>query len=217
MTPFNPTALLVMLLTFYPIVSPAELARARRERPDAFAGGVLGGSHGDKMTLPDGRVWDLIYDVENATGRRHWQVIQPGDGGGGDPLFPLEPGPLTPIDEAQWPRPTPDLVFLPLVAGALAELAGDGPLLDTAQLRISEHASPAALEAVFGATIGPAAGGLDEQLRLMYLATPDDVLQTTQSHGGAIDANTHTYDEPVAPDVPIDNPGLPPGGPEYPE
>jgi len=75
MTPFSPVALLTMLLTFYPDVSPAALVLARRERPDYFAGGALGGSHGDKLTLPDGTVWDLIYDVENETGDRHWQVI----------------------------------------------------------------------------------------------------------------------------------------------
>jgi hypothetical protein len=211
MTPFDPTALLVMLLTFYPDVSPAALALARRERPDYFAGGTLGGSHGDKFTTPDGRGWDLIFDVENATGQRRWQVLEvTNQGGGDDAQFPLEPGPLTPIDATQFPPPQAGQVFEPIVAAYLDELAHAGDTLDGARLGILEHSSPAPLQHVFGETIDPADAALSAELAALHLSVPDTELATTTGSSGTIAQNQADYTEPPPADLPPYDPGQPP-------
>lgn len=214
-----------MLLAFYPDVSAAALARARQERPDYFAGGTLGGSHGDKLFLPDGQIWDLIFAVDGG-GIPRWQAIQASSGGGGgdDDRFPLEPGALVPLDEAQWPVPAPVPIFEPLVAGALIELGGAAGVLDSAQVGIGEHSSPLPLEQDFGVLVGGAAGGLDEQLRVLHLSDLGDVVGATNGTGAGISGNQADYTEPVPPELPSVTPdeslpGLPPGGdvpPEWP-
>jgi len=59
-TPFDPAALVAVLSAFYPTVDVATLAQARRARPGVFAGGALVGD-GDRLQLPDGRVFLLIW------------------------------------------------------------------------------------------------------------------------------------------------------------
>jgi len=49
-----------MLRAFYPFATAAELARARRERPEYFGGGRLGGTDGTLLYLPDGRVFQVM-------------------------------------------------------------------------------------------------------------------------------------------------------------
>jgi hypothetical protein len=120
-TPFDPHALLVMLLTFYPIVSVAALQRARAERPEYFAAGTLFGSKGEKLLLPDGRAFDLIFAAGGLPGQQRWQVIEAGPGGDGDG-FGLEAGPLAPVDEPTAVPPLSDPTFVPLVSGAIGEL-----------------------------------------------------------------------------------------------
>src|SRR6266487_3889747 len=98
MTPFDALALLAMLLAFYQPASAANLARAFSERPEYFGGGVLIGTVGDALRLPDGTIWDLIFAVDGPE-TPHYQAIQPsgGTGDAGDLLFPLAPGPLRPL------------------------------------------------------------------------------------------------------------------------
>lgn len=60
MTPFDPIALTIMLRTFYPFATPADLARARRERPEYFAAGRLRGHDGTLLELPDGRLFQIV-------------------------------------------------------------------------------------------------------------------------------------------------------------
>jgi hypothetical protein len=124
-TPFDPDALLAMLLAFYPTPSAAALRQARAERPDYFAGGTLIGSKGDKLRLGDGRVFDLVFASGGLPGQQRWQVIDVTNdpGSAGDP-FALEAGPLTPIDSTDvWPgSPAPG--FESYVAGELGALDG---------------------------------------------------------------------------------------------
>ncbi len=205
MTPFDPMALLVMLLTFYPIVSPSALAQARRERPDYFAGGVIIGTHGDALRLPDGAVWDLIFDVDGPA--RRWQAIIPSGapgGAAGDAVFPLEPGPLSPVDLDAIPRPAPPDTFGPLTAQALGNVGASDALIGGAQARIADAASSRALESVFADTIGPADGAVSEELGALYASVPDDVLARSHEHGGAIEANIGEYSEPAPPPISTD-------------
>jgi hypothetical protein len=60
MSPFDPVALTAMLRAFYPLASAADLARARRERPEYFGGGRLGGADGTLLELPDGRIYRVM-------------------------------------------------------------------------------------------------------------------------------------------------------------
>src|SRR5262245_54320550 len=103
---FDPVALLVMLLTFYPIVSVPELRRAQLERPEYFGGGVFIGSKGEKLKLPDGRIFDCIAGTSGPNPQ--WWVgdVTNEPPGAGDP-YPLEEGPLRLLDETIFPRPTP--------------------------------------------------------------------------------------------------------------
>ena len=209
MTPFDPVALLAMLLTFYPVVGPAALLQARAERPDYFASGEIRGTKGDKLWLPDGRKFDLIF----ATGSpaQHWQVLDVtiGDAGGaGGDVFALEAGPLAPIDESAWPEPLHEAVFVPLVADAIAQLAGADAALVTAHLTLTAAASPDALEAAYFDTIGGSDQELGGSRALLDRADPSDILGTTNAHGGAIDANEAQFSETPPDDIP-DVPALP--------
>lgn len=187
MTPFSPAALVVMLVTFYPDVSAAALVRARLERPEYFAGGVLGGSHGDKMTLPDSSGWDLIYDVENATGNRHWQCIPAGgDATAGDPTFALEPGPLVPIDLVQWPEPAPLPTFAPLVGDALREIGASDAVLAAAAATVAEASSPALFDAAVSGELGDGDRARVDVQAALAGAIPDRELALTSGAEGQI-------------------------------
>jgi len=217
-TPFDAVALLAMLLTFYPDVSAAALARARTERPAYFSGGTIGGTHGDKFTLPDGRGFDLIFDVENATGTRHWQVIESGPGAGvDDDPFALVPGPLRPLDASAWPAPVPAPVFLSMVGAALAELGASDSVLTLAESAIAVASSPAALEGSYAATLGGIDGVVAGSHYLLDGADPIDIIRNHDAVGAVVDAREGEYDEPPPPDMP----GVPdPGGTppiEYPQ
>lgn len=205
MTPFNAEALLVMLLTFYPIVGPAALARARRERPEYFSGGTLIGRHGDALELPDGRIFDLIFDVLGPSMR--WQVIPAprGDGPGApaDP-FALEPGPLDPIDLSSVPPPGPAPDFAGLVATRLAALGASDTRLDTAMSTIAGHSSPLPLEQTYGRTVGGAAGALGAYLQWIADTSPVDVLHALDGQRNSIDAELWPYRDPPPLDEPVE-------------
>jgi len=210
-TPFDPSACLAMLLAFYPVVTPAALALARSERPEYFAAGLIFGSKGDKLQLPDGRVFDVIQNAGGLPGTQRWQMIEPGPGGG-DEVFPLEPGPLTPID------PGPDVVvgnagtFEALVGGALESLVGAEGVLDSAAHRVTEGIAA-------GALIDGASTELDDVEQVAWeigvarsAEELADVIGQVDELGGAIDATDADYDEPPP------QPALPsePGIPAYP-
>lgn len=122
MTPFDPGALVSLLERGYPVVSASELARARREHPEAFADGVLFGSKGDKLRLPDGRVFDCIVAAGGPPSGRRWQcaLVDPNAPATDDP-FALEPGPFEPLEDTPFEPRDPDL-FRDLVARELHEL-----------------------------------------------------------------------------------------------
>src|SRR4051812_36178944 len=119
-----------MLRAFYPEVTPANFALARSVRPEYFAGGVIFGTKGDKLRLPDGRVFDCIVNAGLSVALRSWapQLVDPTAGGADDP-FALEEGRLTPLDEDFTLPPRDDSGFTALVAGELAALEHDDGIL----------------------------------------------------------------------------------------
>lgn len=136
MTPFDPVAWLAMMLTFYPSVTRTSLARAMAERPSYFAGGRLIGSVGDKLLLPDGRVFDIVFSAWTAASR--WQTLDVTNAGPGDfEWFPLEPGPLVEIDPDATLPPLSDPVFEPFVADALRSLPGEIAGVDRSHAEIT--------------------------------------------------------------------------------
>lgn len=214
MTPFNGPALLVMLQTFYPIVGPAALARARQERPDYFAGGVIIGKEGDALLLPDARVFDLIFNVNTPIQR--WQLLEVTGGG---PLGPDDPlrnveGPLTPIDESAFVEPNPQPVFAPLVAAAHQELTPRDAAIGSSQFTLTEASTPGDLEATLSQTIDPAGPALDQELAQLDAAIPSDVIQAANTHPALIDASEHDLAETIPPPDP---PYRPPPRPKFPE
>lgn len=206
MTPFAPAALLAMLLTFYPIVSVANLQIARRDRPEYFAGGTLFGTTGEKLRLPDGRVFDLIFDASNPDpARRRWQVIAASGAGDSGGLFPLEAGPFTPIDESAWPAPHAVPVFVPLVASAYASLGDADGLFGQASSTLVAASSSAALQSVFSDTINRAEDRVDSSRNNLTAADPSDVIVASGGQVPAIASREDEYgvdvpDEPVAPE-----------------
>jgi hypothetical protein len=201
-TPFDATALLVMLLAFYPTVSGAELARARRERPEYFAAGVLFGTKGDKLQLPDGRVYDLIANAGGLPGSQHWQVIEPGPSV--DDPWPLEPGPLTPIDTSGTTTPPGErTTFQTLVADAIGAIAGSDAALQSAGSRMADGALSTAGGAGDETALGDAAEALDRQVRARgAFDVSDDIAQLGALADSIASLEGENADPPPAPAIP---------------
>lgn len=202
MTPFDPVALLTMLLTFYPVVNGSELARARRERPEYFAGGVLFGSKGDKLQLTDGRAFDLIANAGGAPGSQHWQVIPAGPGGAADP-WPLEPGPVVPLDLPDTVRSGPTNQFEALVGGALASLGATDDSLGGAAEQLAASADAGGMVDDGGAGLEPLERVAEE---VTHSRSADDVagvLDNANNVSGAVAATDADYDQaPPQPQIP---------------
>jgi hypothetical protein len=201
-TPFDPVALLAMLLSFYAIINGSELARARRERPEYFAGGTLLGSKGDKLRLPDGRMFDLIQNAGGAPGQQRWQVIEVGPGT--DERWPLEPGPLTPIDVGVPPTPPGErTTFEALVADAIGAIGGSDAALQSAATRISDGALSTPGAGGDNAALGDAAEALDRQVRARgAFDVSDDIAQLGALADSITGLESENADPPPAPAIP---------------
>jgi hypothetical protein len=130
--PFDPGALPRLLETFYPVVTPANLALARQEFPDWFGGGVLFGSKGDKLRLPDGREYDLILASGGPIAGRRWQatLIDP-TAVSADDVFARDEGSLTTIDEDVW-TPVHESTFTGLIGQFVSDTRGVDAAYDRA-------------------------------------------------------------------------------------
>jgi hypothetical protein len=210
-TPFDPSALLAVLLAFYPVVSAATLARARTERPEYFASGTLGGSKGDKLVLQDGRVFDLIAAAGGPPSGRHWQVIDvTNDPGGAADPFALEDGPLTLLDEATFVPPPSGASFVGLVAGELAALDGADAVLHGAAAAVAEFDGAADLEDAGASLLDPAAVSHANTRAALDHDDPAEELESAGLTRDEIDARLSEYDEPLPEAAPEDDPGGPP-------
>lgn len=206
MIPFDGSALLVVLRTFYPQVTRANLERAFRERAEYFAGGRLFGSQGEKLLLLDGRAFDLAYDAW--TPRSFWQVIEitdepPSESDG----YELEPGPIAPLDPALFDRPLPGTPFAELVAGGLAELGGVDGALGQAASTIAEHASPAGLAGAYDREIAPAAGTLAAEISSLESLNPAGLIGPSEGLRYATGEHLAEWPDEAPPEIPIDHPG----------
>lgn len=212
MTPFDTVALVAMLVTFYPVVSAPEFARARRERPEYFGGGVIFGSKGDKLRLPDGREWDCIQAAGGPPSGRRWICIpiDPNDQGATDP-FALEAGPLDPLDEQLVIFPGGDPSLVDLVAGALGGLDGAEGLLDGAAAAVVQAADPNQLDGTYRARVEPARDAHGRIRAALDSDDPGELLARTSAQDGEIDAARQDYVEESPPDTGEPDPGDPPG------
>lgn len=211
MTPFDPIALLAMLTGFYPQVSVANLQRARRERPEYFAGGTLGGSKGEKLFLPDGRVFDLIFAAGGPASAQRWQVLDVTHDTGGEPdPFPLEPGPLSPLDELAPLPPIAGGSFVSLVAEELEGFGdSDGQLARAGQDAI-EGAARVTIEPAFDRLVAPAHERHAALRRALDLDDPADELEAAGLTRGVIDAAVSEYDEDPPDELAEPDPREPP-------
>ena len=222
MTPFDPWALLAILEAFYPEPTAASLRRARSERPEYFAGGTLIGRSGDKLQLPDGRIWDLIFGVDGPRPPRRWIAIDVTDPDpNAVPGFELEPGPLEPLDEEMLLFPPHADIFTPLVAGHLEGLEGSDGVLATAATAVLAHDGAGRLERDWARVMEPA---IAQHATIRVALDGDDpiaVLAAATGHDGEIEGGRRDYDEPPPPDIAEPSVGEPPGkgepgGPEPP-
>ncbi len=217
MTPFDGTALLAMLLAFYPTPSPAALVQARAERPEYFSGATLIGRSGDKFQLPDGRIFDVIFAVDGAPSQRRWQMIEavPGDASA-DP-WPLEEGPLTPLDEPI-DAPAPDAMFLGIVGGGLDSLGASAETVDAAHSTLADGAAAAELADAGGGELDDAGDALDRQVRDRGAFALGDELEALDGiDAGAASIESDNDEPPGRPSLPPDptptkppDSGLPP-------
>lgn len=215
MTPFDPGALLVMLLTFYPIVSVATLQRARAERPEYFAAGQLGGSKGEKLTLPDGRVFDLIFAAGAAPSVQRWQAIDvtndpgtPGDG------LTLDPGPLAPLDDLAIALPRVGDVFESLVSGELAALDGADGVLQAAAAAATDTDLAASLGFRYAQRVEPAIEAHGALRAALEADNPIAEVGAADEHSRVPGVAAHQYADDPPPDLDEPDPGTPPGDDE---
>jgi len=210
-TPFDPWALLAMLNAFYPIVSVANLQRARQERPEYFAGGRLGGSKGEKLFLPDGRVWDLIYAAGGPASAMRWTIQDVTDAAPGAPdPFPLEDGPLAPLDETiVFPMPGGGS-FVSLVAGELEAFGDSDGMLARAAVDATEGAGRVNIEPAFSRLVGPAHEHHHAMRQALDNDDPAEELEAAGLTRDTIDATITEYDEEPPDDLNEPDPGDPP-------
>lgn len=209
MVPFDRTALLVMLLTFYPEVSRANLERAYQERPEYFAGGRLFGSNGEKLLLADGRAFDLAYDAWGP--RRRWQVLDvTGAGPGEFNPFPLEEGLLVPFNvDAPTPAPPGELA-IPLrshVAEAAGQLGVEQQLLATRAGALAEAAAPEQLADIAGDELGALLGELDTEEAGWSAFDPAPVIERTANALPGIEGQVDAHPDPRVETEDLPDPG----------
>lgn len=195
MTPFDPIALLAMLRAFYPSPSAAALERARRERPEYFAGGEIVSTGRDKIRLPDGRVFDLIYDVDGLAGGPAWQVIEPGTGGDPDAIV-LEPGPLVPIDVDDTVPPILATGFAEFAGPHLGELGHHERAIEAPQNILAGAANPDGLHATYDHELAPGGNALDNHLRTIGELDPSQERSNTSGLEGRIGDIQRDYPDP---------------------
>lgn len=207
-SPFDGGALVAMLQAFYPTVSGAAFALARRERPEYFGGGVIFGSKGDKLRLPDGREYDCIFAAGGPPSARRWtcSLIDPTAGGDEDP-FALEDGPLEAVDEEIVIFPGGDPSFESLVTGPLGTLNGAEERLDGSAEAIVAWDGADRVDGSFRALVEPATDAHKRMRAVLDNDNPADVIAATNAHDPEIDGARGDYVEPAPPDTPERDPG----------
>jgi hypothetical protein len=223
-TPFDADALLAMLLAFYPRPGGAALRRARLERPEYFAGGTIIGSSSTHLQLPDGRIFDLVFDEGSA--RARWQVLYDDpnapDAGVDDP-FALEQGPLDFVDEDVVIFPDLADSFEGLVSDGLQPLSGAEGALDAAADAATAADGSADLESSYAALVEPAARAHADIRAALDGDEFSDELRASDDQGRVPPIASTELDEPPPPDVAEPDPGEPPpdkgepGGPQPPD
>lgn len=202
MTPFADRALLAMLLAFYPTVTAAALRQARSERPEYFAGGTIIGSKGDKLQLPDGRVFDLIANAGGLPGTQRWQVIEPGPSA--DEPWPLEPGPLTVVDEEVFtPTPGPSTTFQVLVGGAITSLGASDDVLAQGASTLADSAAAGQLALGDATDLEDADRVVEEIAGSRSADVVAELVAQSDAIGGSVDSIDADYDQaPPQPAIP---------------
>ena len=211
MTPFDPVALVAMLVAFYSPPSVPKLQQARAERPTYFAGGTLRGTSGEKLFLPDGRIFDLIFAVDGPVAQRRYQALDVTTATGDPDPFPLEPGPLDPLDEEAPIFPTPRTgEFTSLVAEELAGFGASDQQLELAGVAVAEFGGATALEASSAQLLGPAAEHHAAMRVALDLDDPAEELEAAGLTRGTIEAAVNEYADDPPPDIAEPEPGVTP-------
>lgn len=207
MTPFDPVALWVMLLTFYPQPIPANITRALIERPEYFAGAAQIGTSGDAIRLPDGRIFDLIFNVGALDGSSRWQVIIPGATVNDPNRIELVAGPLAPIDVAGAVPVHLDPRFAELAGFHLAQVAGGEGAIAGRAGELAAAADPREMQEAFDAANYDGERALYNHLATFGELDPSAGIAATSDRGTVITDAQSDYPDPDAaapPDFPIE-------------
>jgi hypothetical protein len=126
-----------------------------------------------------------------------------------------EPGPIELLDPARLPRPPVERSLEGFVGERLAGVLSHDVPLGVAREIVAGGLSDRSFEDAYETEIAPAAREVDGQLDSWHTVEPGELVETTQSAGGAIDAEEREYPDPDAPEVADIELGEPPteGGP----
>lgn len=127
-----------------------------------------------------------------------------------DPAFPLEPGPLVPIDVQAFATTFARPSFVELVGDQLGPVAGLHATIDAGHLTIVENSDPRGFENDSGNALNDAGGAHADNAAGFDAADPAEVIATTGAHSGAIDPNRAEYDANPPVTIPTPDPGAPP-------
>jgi hypothetical protein len=211
LAPFDPGAALAVLVRYTP-PSGANLLHALADRPDVFAGAVPIGHGGDKIQLPDGAIWDCIYNVDGPPSARRWQMlyIDPNAPPPPPDPFALERGPLDFIDETMPIGPLGGPSFETIAAGILEPLNGADDVLAGGAATIADLDVGAGLDDGSDSSLSDAMDGNAATRAAIDNDNPADVIDATNNHSAEISSGQHDYVEPPVPDAPVPDPGNPP-------
>jgi len=126
---------------------------------------------------------------------------------GSDPAFPLDPGPLSPIDPTTFitPMPRPDLSSM--VGDAFQPLGALHAVIDTAHTTIAENSASTRIDAASAQYLDPAGAAHAASSSAFDAIDPSDLTGATQAQHDTIDGNQAPFNEDQPPDTP--EPGLP--------
>lgn len=203
MGPFDPVALVVMLETFYPRVTRANLERAYEERREYFGGGRLIGRLSDALLLPDARIFDIVFAAW--TPRSKWQALDVTHAEPSEPdEFALEPGPLEYVDVDRVFVRDGTETFEAAAGAALVELGASEAHYDQAINELAAAVDQGEIDAEYDETVGGAAERLaadvtavEELAGTELLEESDGLALETSDRRGEFSSDPYTEDAPV--------------------
>lgn len=124
-----------------------------------------------------------------------------------DPAFPLEDGPLTPLDPETLGVQVPPADFTALVGDAFGPLELQHARLDAGHQTLTEHSQPTRIEAADAQLLSPAGDRHAAIVATVDQADPSDVVALTGAYQSSIASQSGVYDGDPPHPSPVPEPG----------